>query len=132
MAERQGQQHQRRKQGRQHQHQRNDRNDRGDQKEQTEKRRPFVPWLGEERPSKGPILDLKTYENEQVNVVFVGGREIEGKLTGYDTLMNLVLEDVVENLGGGKTRKLGTLVARGPLLQSFSPVKGSEYIDNPF
>lgn len=63
-----------------------------------------------------------------------------GVLKGYDQLMNLVLEEVKETLRDpedenvllDKTRDLGTVVVRGPLLLSLSPVDGSEVIDNPF
>ena len=106
------------------------RRDRG-QDEKREKQ-PFVAWFGEEKPSKGPILDLETYKDKGISVVFTGGREIEGVLTGFDSLMNLVLDNVTEKLDNNKTRPLGTLVARGPLIQSISPVEGAAVIDNPF
>lgn len=96
-------------------------------------RQPFVPWLGEERPNKGPIIDLDKYKDKKISVEFSGGRRIEGTLTGYDSLMNMVLEDVVEILDEGKTRQLGLLVARGgPIIQTVYPVEGSAVIDNPF
>lgn len=71
---------------------------------------------------------------------FNGGREVVGILKGYDQLMNLVLEDCEETLRDpedenvllDKTRKLGTVVARGPLLQSIAPKDGNEVIANPF
>lgn len=113
----------------------NFRKDRGQLQQQDDKRerQPFVPWLGEERPSKGPIMDLEKYKDQKISVEFSGGRRIEGVLTGYDQLMNMVLEDVVEILDDGKTRKLGLLVARGgPIIQTIYPVEGSAVIENPF
>lgn len=53
---------------------------------------------------------------------------IEGTLVGFDALLNLVLDDVTELLDDEKKRKLGKLVARGPQLQSISPVIGSNEI----
>ena len=69
-----------------------------------------------------------------------GGREVEGKLTGFDQLMNLVLEDTVEKLRdvndrtkfNGTSRKLGMVIIRGPLLLAISPKDGFEVISNPF
>jgi U6 snRNA-associated Sm-like protein LSm7 len=66
--------------------------------------------------------------------------EVVGYLKGYDQLNNLVLTEVKETLRDpedenvllDKTRDLGTVVVRGPLLLSISPVEGSEVIDNPF
>lgn len=107
---------------------RGDRNDHED----AAPRRQFVPWLGEERPKKGSIIDLEQNLQKKIHVQFIGGREIRGMLVGYDPLLNLVLEDVVEDLGDGRSRGLGKLIARGPLVQSISPVDGSTQIANPF
>ncbi|KAF2757185.1 LSM-domain-containing protein, partial [Pseudovirgaria hyperparasitica] len=93
-----------------------------------------------ERPKKENILDLSKYIDKDINVKFNGGREIKGKLRGFDGLMNLVLDDVWETLQGtanhsqGKPAKrfLGLLVARGTLLTIISPCDGSEEIQNPF
>ncbi|CAN6659522.1 U6 snRNA-associated Sm-like protein LSm7 [Trichomonascus vanleenenianus] len=123
---------------------RNDRNDRGDRNDRNDRgdrqKRQWVPRAGEERPKKEAILDLSKYRDQRIRVKFQGGREITGLLKGYDQLMNLVLEEVKETLRDpedenvllDKTRDLGTVVVRGPLLLSISPVEGIEVIENPF
>ncbi|KAG5519801.1 hypothetical protein PMAC_000074 [Pneumocystis sp. 'macacae'] len=91
-----------------------------------------------DRPKKEAILDLGKYKDQKVRVKFSGGREIIGILKGYDLLMNLVLDEVIENLrdeDGNITdqkRQLGLVVIRGTTLVLFSPVDGSEEIKNPF
>lgn len=69
-----------------------------------------------------------------MQVKFIGGRFIVGVLKGFDQLMNLVLEDVVETLRDpedesfltDKTRQLGTVIVRGPQMLSLSPLDGCE------
>ncbi|CCJ30291.1 unnamed protein product [Pneumocystis jirovecii] len=91
-----------------------------------------------DRPKKEAILDLAKYKDQKVRVKFAGGREIVGILKGYDLLMNLVLDEVIENLrdeDGNITdqkRQLGLVVIRGTTLILFSPIDGSEEIKNPF
>jgi len=72
--------------------------------------------------------------NERIRVKFTGGREVTGKLKGYDQLLNLVLDDVEEQLQEPepKVRSLGLVVLRGPTITLLSPVDGSDEIDNPF
>ncbi len=53
-----------------------------------------------DRPKKEAILDLSKYQNKEIRVKFVGGREVTGTLKGYDQLMNLVLDGVKERLRG--------------------------------
>lgn len=85
-------------------------------------------------------MDLKKYYNQKVVVKFIGGRQVVGVLKGYDQLMNLVLEEVVEQLRDvddesmltENTRELGTVVVRGPQLLTLSPLEGTESISNPF
>lgn len=75
-----------------------------------------------------------------------------GTLKGFDQLLNLVLDDVVENIQTGtqdftahtlaksdfsaeteqSTRLLGLVVCRGPTITLLSPVDGFEEIANPF
>lgn len=94
----------------------------------------------QERPKKEAILDLKKYYDQKIIVKFIGGRQVVGVLKGYDQLMNLVLEDVVEQLRDAddelilteNTRNLGTVVVRGPQMLTLSPLDGTESIDNPF
>lgn len=94
----------------------------------------------QERPKREAILDLQKYYGEKVLVKFIGGRSVVGVLKGFDQLMNLVLEDVVETLRDpeddsvltDKTRLLGTVVVRGPQLLTLAPLDGTEMIGNPF
>lgn len=80
------------------------------------------------------------YQDKQIRVKFIGGRQVVGTLKGYDQLMNLVLDGTIETLRDpeddtvltNKTRTLGEVIIRGPLLLSISPIDGSEIIDNPF
>ncbi|ODQ79874.1 hypothetical protein BABINDRAFT_8066 [Babjeviella inositovora NRRL Y-12698] len=91
-------------------------------------------------PKREAILDLSKYQDKQIRVKFIGGRQVIGTLKGFDQLMNLVLDDVKENLADpaddskllGKARSLGMVVVRGPSLLTVSPLDGSEIIDNPF
>lgn len=91
-------------------------------------------------PKREAILDLSKYRDQQIRVKFIGGRQITGTLKGYDQLMNLVLEDVVEQLVSpddedvltDQTRPLGLVVVRCTNLLTISPVAGSEVIENPF
>ncbi|CAH2353428.1 U6 snRNA-associated Sm-like protein LSm7 [[Candida] railenensis] len=91
-------------------------------------------------PKREAILDLNKYKDQQIRVKFIGGRQVVGTLKGFDQLMNLVLDDVVETLRDPEddsvltkeTRNLGLVVVRGPTLLTISPVDGSEIIDNPF
>ncbi|EJU00260.1 U6 snRNA-associated Sm-like protein LSm7 [Dacryopinax primogenitus] len=88
-----------------------------------------------EKPAKREaILDLAKYESMRIRVKFQGGREVTGVLKGFDQLMNLVLDDVVENLSSEppKQRNLGLVVLRGPTITLLSPVDGWEEIENPF
>ncbi|KAI3403317.2 FUR1 [Candida oxycetoniae] len=54
-----------------------------------------------EGPKREAILDLNKYKGQEIRVRCVGGRQITGYLKGFDQLMNLVLEDVVEQLREG-------------------------------
>ncbi|GME84172.1 unnamed protein product [Ambrosiozyma monospora] len=104
--------------------------------------------------SNGPrkrkaILDLTKYTNQKMAISLIGGREITGILKGFDTLLNLVLDETVEvirdsdgklppvkegsdDTTSGNQRKLGLVVVRGPLLLTISPCEGFEIIENPF
>ncbi|QPG73390.1 hypothetical protein FOA43_000700 [Brettanomyces nanus] len=93
-----------------------------------------------EGPKREAILKLENYINTEIIVTLSGGREVVGKLTGYDQLMNLVLENTVERLRdvndrsklSENTRNLGRVIIRGPLLLTISPREGFDMIANPF
>eukprot|EP01089_Gocevia_fonbrunei_P002966 TRINITY_DN12828_c0_g1_i1.p1 TRINITY_DN12828_c0_g1~~TRINITY_DN12828_c0_g1_i1.p1 ORF type:complete len:102 (-),score=24.17 TRINITY_DN12828_c0_g1_i1:18-323(-) len=90
------------------------------------------------------VLDLEKYINKPITVKFTGGREVQGILKGYDTLVNLVLDDTIEFLRvpnpspdmpsalQTKTRKLRVTVCRGTSVLLICPVDGTEEIANPF
>ncbi|KAF7580763.1 U6 snRNA-associated Sm-like protein LSm7 domain protein [Clavispora lusitaniae] len=113
---------------------RNDRHDRSDRNDRRSNN------SRQDRPKKEAILDLKKYYDQKVVVKFIGGRQVVGVLKGYDQLMNLVLEQVVEQLRDPedesmlteKTRELGTVIVRGPQMLTISPLAGTEEISNPF
>lgn len=77
-----------------------------------------------------------------MHVKFYGGREISGILTGFDPLLNLVLDNALEYLYlrdtdgrrriTDETRSLGQVVCRGTTIVVICPHDGIEAIDNPF
>ncbi|ODQ62407.1 hypothetical protein WICANDRAFT_76577 [Wickerhamomyces anomalus NRRL Y-366-8] len=91
-------------------------------------------------PKRDLILELSRFQDKRIRVKFTHGRQVTGILKGFDQLMNLVLDDVQETLRDPedesilteKTRDLGLVVVRGPLLLTIAPVDGSEVIENPF
>lgn len=88
-----------------------------------------------ERPKKEAILDLTKYIDQKIRVKFAGGREVFGTLKGFDQLMNLVMDQVVESLRDedgnvtDKTRELGLVVLRGTALTVINPADGFESIE---
>ncbi|KAI8071677.1 hypothetical protein BC940DRAFT_293412 [Gongronella butleri] len=93
----------------------------------------------QDKPKKEAILDLSKYMEKKVRVRFNGGREVVGKLMGYDPLLNLVLDDTIEYLKDletdyvtNQTRHLGLAVLRGTAVILISPLDGMEEIENPF
>ena len=86
------------------------------------------------------ILDLQPQMHKQVRVRFQGGREVVGTLTGYDAMVNVVLENAVEYLRvsddpykrSGKTRSLGRVVCKGTNVTMVAPEEGYVEIANPF
>lgn len=88
---------------------------------------------GGERKKRESILNLAQFVDKSIRVKFMGGREATGILKGYDQLMNLVMDDVVEEYEDGRpTRSLGLVVLRGPNIVLVSPTDGSSEIENPF
>ena len=90
--------------------------------------------------SKKDVLDLQKYMDQAVRVKFQGGREVNGKLKGFDQLVNLVLDDCIEFVRDpedpyrltDETRSLGLVICRGTSVMLISPVDGTEEIANPF
>lgn len=83
------------------------------QQEEQKERKPFVPWYGEARPKRGPIFDYEKYVGKKLTVEFISGRIVEGTLASFDHYSNLVLDDTVELLDSGSSRRLGRVFARG-------------------
>jgi len=89
---------------------------------------------------KENILDLSKYLDKPISVKFSGGREVSGILKGYDTLVNLVLDDCEEMVRDpedpykltNEKRSLGLVVARGTAVMLINPEEGTEEIANPF
>jgi len=88
---------------------------------------------------RDPVFDLGKYLEQRVRVRFAGGREVEGRLKGYDKLDNLVLDECIGYLRDPedpmkvteKTRQLGLVICRGPQVTLISP-DSIEAIANPF
>lgn len=59
-----------------------------------------------------PVAILQKALNKRINVLLKDGRILEGKLTGFDDHLNLVLSDSMETIEEGQ-RRLGTLILRG-------------------
>eukprot|EP01114_Cavostelium_apophysatum_P016422 TRINITY_DN4666_c0_g1_i1.p1 TRINITY_DN4666_c0_g1~~TRINITY_DN4666_c0_g1_i1.p1 ORF type:complete len:108 (-),score=6.02 TRINITY_DN4666_c0_g1_i1:26-319(-) len=89
---------------------------------------------------KESILDLTKYIDKTVCVKFTGGREVTGLLKGYDTLVNLVLDNCTELLRDpedpykvtSEKRNLGLVVCRGSAVMLIHPEDGTEETVNPF
>lgn len=68
-----------------------------------------------------PLHILDRNLNKYVGIRLKDGRYLQGKLTGFDDYMNLVLEDTKETYEDSE-RKLGTVVLRGNNLISIAPL----------
>ena len=69
-----------------------------------------------------PLHILERNLSKHVEIRLKDGRFLEGKLTGFDDYMNLVLEDTTETFEDTE-RKLGIVILRGNNLISISPKK---------
>mmetsp|Transcript_15322 Transcript_15322/g.39037 ORF Transcript_15322/g.39037 Transcript_15322/m.39037 type:complete len:95 (+) Transcript_15322:2946-3230(+) len=85
-------------------------------------------------------IELSKYLNKKIIVKFAGGREVNGTLRGYDTLLNMVLDDGKELLRDpddpyrltSQSRSLGLVVCRGTAVMLVCPYDGYEETENPF
>lgn len=68
-----------------------------------------------------PLALLEKSMNRKISLLLKDNRILEGKLTGYDDYMNMVLEDTEERTSD-QTRRLGTVVLRGNNVVSISPL----------
>lgn len=68
-----------------------------------------------------PQALLEKSVDKRVSLLLKDGRVLEGKLTGFDEYMNMVLDETVENNASGEEeRRLGTVVLRGNNVVSIS------------
>ncbi|TFG56887.1 MAG: RNA-binding protein [Methanomassiliicoccus sp.] len=68
-----------------------------------------------------PLALMEKTLNKKVSLLLKDSRVLEGKLTGYDEYMNMVLEDTEErNLD--QVRRLGMVILRGNNVVSISPL----------
>ena len=66
-----------------------------------------------------PLDVLEKSLNQKLSLLLKDGRLVEGKLSGYDEYMNMVLNDV-EEISEGNKRRLGTIILRGNNVVSIS------------
>jgi small nuclear ribonucleoprotein len=67
-----------------------------------------------------PLNVLEKTLNQRLSLLLKDGRVLEGKLTGFDDYMNMVLEDCEEHREESQ-RRLGTVILRGNNIISISP-----------
>lgn len=59
-----------------------------------------------------PLALLEKSMDKRISLLLKDNRVLEGKLTGYDDYMNMVLEETEER-NADQARRLGTVVLRG-------------------
>ncbi|MCL1978766.1 MAG: LSm family protein [Methanomassiliicoccaceae archaeon] len=68
-----------------------------------------------------PQTLLEKSLDKRVSLLLKDGRIMEGKFTGFDEYMNMVLDEtIVNNAAGEEERRLGTVVLRGNNVVSIS------------
>jgi small nuclear ribonucleoprotein len=70
-----------------------------------------------------PLDVLNRSLDSPVLVSLKGGRELRGKLAGFDPHLNLVLEEAEELQGNDVTKRYGTMVIRGDNVVFISPAE---------
>ena len=70
-------------------------------------------------PMALPLDVLEKSLNQKLSLLLKDGRVVEGKLSGYDEYMNMVLDDV-EEIQEDNKRRLGTIILRGNNVVSIS------------
>ncbi len=68
-----------------------------------------------------PLDVLNRALGSPVLVGLKGGRELRGKLIGFDVHVNIVLEEAEEIQGGEASKRYGTMVIRGDNVVFISP-----------
>jgi small nuclear ribonucleoprotein len=66
-----------------------------------------------------PLDVLEKSLNQKLSLLLKDGRVLEGKLSGYDEYMNMVLSEAEETNEDAK-RRLGTIILRGNNVVSIS------------
>lgn len=66
-----------------------------------------------------PLDVLEKSLDQKVSLLLKDGRLVDGKLTGYDEYMNMVLDDVEETKDENK-RRVGKIILRGNNVVSIS------------
>lgn len=67
-----------------------------------------------------PTALLEKSIDKRISLLLKDGRILEGKLTGFDDYMNMVLEETVETTAQQEERRLGSVVLRGNNVVSIS------------
>lgn len=67
-----------------------------------------------------PLALLEKSLNKRISLLLKDNRVLDGKLTGYDEYMNMVLEETEERTAE-QTRRLGVVILRGNNVVSISP-----------
>ena len=67
-----------------------------------------------------PLNILERHINKVVTLTLKDGRTLEGKLTGFDEYMNMILEDT-EETKEDQVRRLGIVVLRGNNIVTIVP-----------
>ncbi|HIJ00352.1 MAG: small nuclear ribonucleoprotein [Candidatus Methanomethylophilaceae archaeon] len=66
-----------------------------------------------------PLALLEKSLDKRISLLLKDSRVLEGRLTGFDDYMNMVLEDT-EEFNADQNRRLGTVVLRGNNVVSIS------------
>jgi small nuclear ribonucleoprotein len=67
-----------------------------------------------------PLNILEKSINQKISVLLKDGRTLEGKLSGFDEFMNIILDDTEETVED-KVRRLGTVILRGNNILRIAP-----------
>lgn len=71
-------------------------------------------------PLAMPLNILERHVNKNVMLTLKDGRTLEGKLTGFDEYMNMILEDT-EETKDEQVKRIGTVVLRGNNIVTIIP-----------
>lgn len=82
-------------------------------------------------PKRGPIIDLEPLLNKEITLGMGASRSVTGTLTGFDQLMNVVLENVtvttpdyISFTEEEEIEKLDRIVVMGRMISTFEPMDG--------